>query len=415
MVFDISNPRAPTYVSQVKVQKWQGAYRATFKPAAAGAPYVAVVAAAVPRITTLAPDPPSNLKGPNGANYVIITTAGLSQPARVLAGYRQVQGLQARVVDVQNIYDEFNGGVSSPQAIQAFLAYAYGNWNPAPKYVLLAGSGSYDYKNYLGYGDCLVPPILVSTIDVLSAADGRYADVVGNDGSPEIAVGRLPVRTPAEFAAYLTKLQAYEAADPSGWSHQVLLLADDYDPQAGNFPVDSDVLAASLPAGYTPQKLYLGPLTVDQARSQTLAALQYGVGVFNYIGHGGLDALAAEKLLTSADVPTLGNQPRLPFMSAATCTVGDYMQPGYRSLGVLLALQGDGGMAGVFSPTGSSMNADGTVLLGKLFQGLFGGASARAGDATRSALAEFAATGGPRYALDIYNLLGDPAMVMRWR
>jgi hypothetical protein len=392
-----------------------GAYRVTFKPAAANLPYLAVTTAAVARITTLVADITSALQGPNGADDVIITTAGLAESAQTLATYRQGQGLQAKVVDVQDIYDEFNGGVASPAAIQAFLAYAYAHWSPAPRYVLLAGAGSYDYKNILGYGDCLVPPVLVSTIEVVSAADGRYADVVGNDGAPEMAVGRLPVLTPAEFDAYIGKVEAYEA-NPAGWSKQVLLLADNVDPDAGDFPADSDMLAAGLPGEYTAQKVYLGaPLSAEEARSQTLAALGAGVGVFNYIGHAGLDILAGEAILTSADVPNLQNSPRLAFMSAATCAMGDYVLPGYRSLGVLLTLQGDGGAAAVFSPTGASLNADGVALDGLLFQSLFGGDAARVGDATRAALVQLAASGGSRYALDTYNLLGDPALEMRWR
>jgi len=170
-----------------------------------------------------------------------------------------------------------------------------------------------------------------------------------------------------------------------------------------------------LPGAYAAQKVYLDVLSAAAARSQTLAALSAGVGVFNYIGHAGRDVLADELLLTSGDVPTLLNTPRLGFMSAATCAVGDYVTPGSRSLAVLLTLRGDGGMAAVFSPTGSSLNADGAALDLRLFQNLFGGGAVRAGDATRAALAQFAADGGPRYALDTYNLLGDPALVMRWR
>jgi hypothetical protein len=193
------------------------------------------------------------------------------------------------------------------------------------------------------------------------------------------------------------------------------MLADNSDPEAGNFPADSDTLSAGLPAAYTANKVYLGPLSSAEARSQTLAALGAGAGVFNYIGHAGLSILAEEALLTSADVPNLHNGPRLAFMSAATCGVGNHANPGYRTLGVLLALQGDGGAAAVFAPTGMSMNADGTALAGKLFQNLFGGAAARAGDAVKVALSQYATGGGARYALDTYNLLGDPALEMRWR
>jgi uncharacterized repeat protein (TIGR01451 family) len=415
MVFDLSNPKRPKRITTLKVQASNGAYRVTFKPAVAGVPHLATATAVVPRITTLAADAPSALKGTNGANYLILTTAGLAPPAQALAAYRQGQGLRSQVVDVQDVYDEFNGGVANPQAIRTFLAHAYANWNPPPRYVLLAGAGSYDYKNYTGYGDCLVPPILEGATGILSPADSRYADLAGDDGAPEIALGRLPVLTPDEFEAYTAKVQAYEATDPAGWSRQVLLLADNDDPEAGNFASDSDLLAAGLPAAYSAQKVYLGPLTKAEARSQALAALGAGVGVFNFIGHAGLNTLAAEGLLLSSDVPGLHNSPRLAFLSAATCAVGNYGNPGYRSLGVLLTLQGDGGAGAVFAPTGLGFNQHSVALDQALFQHLFAGDASRAGDATRAALVQFAASGGPRYALDIYTLLGDPALRMVWR
>jgi len=419
MVFDIGNPLHPSQIVSITVGATDSAYAITFKPSAAGTPYLVVATTAVPRITTLVADVPSTLNGPNGADYVIVTTAGLRSSTGALAAYRQAQGLLPMIVDIEDVYDEFNYGVASPHVLRDFLAYAYVHWSPTPHYVVLVGAGSYDYKNYLGYNDSLVPPILVHSINALSAADGRYADVVGDDdGAPELVVGRLPVLTPAEFDVYVAKLKAYEAADPTGWSKQVLMLADNYDPAAGDFPADSAVLADILPAGYTALEVYLGPaplLTKNEARSQTLMALGAGVGVFNFLGHGGFNILADEGLLTSADVPGLANSPQLPFMSAPTCTAGNYALPGNRSLNVLLVLQENGGAAATFSPTGESFNDHGVAVDTWLFGVLFGGTLSRVGDATHAALAQFAAGGGARYVLDTYNLLGDPAMVMRWR
>ena len=51
-----------------------------------------------------------------------------------LAALRQSQGLRVKVVDVQDIYDEFSYGMVTPQAIKDFLTYAYENWAaPAPQ------------------------------------------------------------------------------------------------------------------------------------------------------------------------------------------------------------------------------------------------------------------------------------------
>jgi len=83
-----------------------------------------------------------------------------------LANYRQDQGLRTSVVDVQDLYDEFNYGIANPSAIRDFLALAYSTWQaPAPTYVVLFGDGNFDPKNYLGFNRInLVPPYL-SVVD----------------------------------------------------------------------------------------------------------------------------------------------------------------------------------------------------------------------------------------------------------
>lgn len=414
LVFDLDNPLLPKQVSSTKVDVSGGKFRVTFKPAAGEIPYLVIATNAVRRITTLAADTPSNLRGSDGAQYLIITTAALREQAQVLADYRQGQGLSSLVVDVQDAYDEFSYGLTDPQGIDDLISHAYLNWQTRPKYVLLAGSGSFDYKNYLGMGDCLVPPQMLVVISGLVPADGLYADVTG-DAAPEVAVGRLPVVTPDEFAAYVAKIQAYESADPRPWAKRVLLLADNKDPLAGDFAADSNLLAGLVPSGYKVVKAYRDSLSYDQARSKALAALQSGVGLFNYVGHGGYDQLTGQGVVKSSDVETLSDGPRLPLMSAATCVVGDYGMPGYRTLSTLMALRSNGGAAAVFAPTGPSYDADAVGLMSKLFEHLYGAGGDRLGDATLPALAEYFAEGGALYAVRSYNLQGDPAVLLSWR
>ncbi len=51
--------------------------------------------------------------------------------------------------------------------------------------------GSYDWRSVQGYGDNLLPMLLVDRGGSLST-DARFADLTGDDGVPEIAVGRVP-------------------------------------------------------------------------------------------------------------------------------------------------------------------------------------------------------------------------------
>ena len=68
-----------------------------------------------------------------GQIIIIISHADFLNAIQPLATYRAGQGFRVKVVNVQDIYDEFNGGVFDPQAIQSFLSYAYSHWvAPAP-------------------------------------------------------------------------------------------------------------------------------------------------------------------------------------------------------------------------------------------------------------------------------------------
>jgi hypothetical protein len=86
--------------------------------------------------------------------------------ANQLASYRQEQGLDTAVIDIQDLYDEFNYGIPNPTAIRDFLALAYSTWQaPAPSYVVLLGDASFDPKNYLGFNRTNYVPPYLSVVD----------------------------------------------------------------------------------------------------------------------------------------------------------------------------------------------------------------------------------------------------------
>ena len=62
------------------------------------------------------------------------------------------------MVDVNQIYNEFSGGMLDVSGIRNFIKYAYDNWTIRPEYVLLFGDGNYDYKNIEGTNNNFVPP-----------------------------------------------------------------------------------------------------------------------------------------------------------------------------------------------------------------------------------------------------------------
>jgi hypothetical protein len=409
-VFDVTRPKRPQLVTGAHID---GNNRISFMPAGPKNIYLALSPQGLRTPVSLTVDKPSSLKRKqNSADYVIIAGEGLEVAAQDLANLRQNRGYETMVVAIEDIYDEFNHGIKEPEAIRRFLSYAYRYWRGnIPHYVALAGEGTYDYKNILGYGDNLIPPMMVQTPNGLFASDTGFGDVAANDGVPEIAVGRLPVLTSAELQSYVDKLSDYEAAG-GDWTGRALMLADDPD-EGGDFPNDSDRLANLLP-GYAVNKVYLpGYATIDKAKEKLIECINSGVMLVNFIGHAGLNQLTGEGLFKSADLSSLHNGAKLPLFTAVTCVAGRFAVPGYDSLGEILLLKSGGGAAAVWAPSGASFNNPAKHLAENLYKVLFQQREKVLGKALLQAMRNYAATGDEPFILGIYNLLGDPALEIK--
>ena len=143
-VFDITDPLTPARITGGAISADGSLQKINFDQTTSGArKFLALTPARWILQPTITADAPSNLRSSaNGADYIIISHANFLTAVQPLAAYRAGQRLRVMVVDVQDVYDQFSGGVYDPQAIQSFLAYAYANWvRPAPAYVLLVGDG----------------------------------------------------------------------------------------------------------------------------------------------------------------------------------------------------------------------------------------------------------------------------------
>jgi hypothetical protein len=127
------------------------------------------------------------------------------------------------LADLEDVYDEFSFGVKSPKAIKDFLSFAKTKWRKSPRFVLLVGDASFDPKNYYGFGYWdFVPTKLIDTQYLETASDDWFVDS-NDDGLPEMAIGRLPVRTLEEAKILVSKTLTYEQ---TGAQRVALLVAD---------------------------------------------------------------------------------------------------------------------------------------------------------------------------------------------
>jgi len=410
-VLDVTDPAAPR-LQPATVDFAAGSWRVSFR-AERGRDYFAVAWSAATPLAKATADRPSDLRNAaTAADYLVIAPRQLGTPAKQLAAYRATQGYRTLVVDIENIYDEFNHGRPSPHAVHNFLSYAATSWAVPPRFVVLAGRGTFDYRDRQGSGDNLLPPIYTGTPHGLAAADMRYGCIAGDDSVPDLAIGRLPAATAAELQAMVDKIIAYEAQPAGDWSRRALVVADDPDP-AGDFPADSEDIAAGLPLDLAVERIYLSEQTPADARAALVDGITAGAGLVNYLGHGGVDRLAAEGLLRITDIPGLANGVRLPLLLAFTCAAGECTIPGYPGLGEALLTQPDGGAIAVYAPAGLSDNAAAAELNAALAAELDRG-HATLGDAIRAALAAWTpADPTAAYHRDLYILLGDPALLIK--
>lgn len=407
-LLDVSDPRRPRWIEGAAVEaEAPSGWRLSFAPEP-GARYLAAAPAAV-RVP-LAIRPWESVPKIVRADYVVIAPSAWRTAAERLASLRRNQGLTATVVTLEQIADTFGHGVPTPQAIRAFLAEAW-RWPRRPRYVALAGQGTLDYRDLLGHGDNVLPPLLVRSAGGLFPSDNRLGDVNG-DGLPEMAVGRIPVLTQSGLHTFIDKLTAYETGVPAEWAGHVLLLSDGPD-RGTDFALENNRVAAQLPVPFQAEQIDLGSEALSTARNRLFAGLAAGAGLVNYLGHGGLDRLASGGLLTSADVAGLNNGDRLPVVTAMTCTVNRFAVPGIPSLGEVLVESPSGGAIAVLGPSGLADSADSRQLAEIFYRRTAERGKLRLGDLILRSYAELRTQGGDESLLDIYNLIGDPALRLR--
>ncbi len=191
-----------------------------------------------------------------------------------------------------------------------------------------------------------------------------------------------------------------------------MMLADNPD-SAGNFPEDSNDVAAIIPPEYSIDRIYLTELPIYEARKRVMDGINSGAGFLNYMGHGLLDRLAHENMFSSSNIGALNNGEKLPVMSFMACLTGRFEYPGYDSIGELLVLKPAGGAAAVWAATGMSLNEDAKILLETFVKKVYIQDEKTLGHAILDAFETYKTIKGRTFILDIHNLLGEPVLQMK--
>ena len=344
-----------------------------------------------------------------GADYIAVVYPGFIDALQPLMELRRSQGLRVTVASIDDVYDTWSSGMPDPEAIRSYLRYARDNWpKPAPRFLLLVGDASYDYQGFVAGGSPnYVPTYLLETHFVgETASDNWFVSLDAEDDRPDMAVGRIPASSAAQVADVVAKTLAYEGDQkPEAWASRALFVADD---KQTDFQKISDSLAAeALPSSYQVEKVYLGQ--TSDPHEAVVKAIDDGVGLVTYVGHGSMNVWAQEKILSIDDASKLRNE-ALPFMMTMSCLVGYFHHPQASSMGEELLFNPHGGVVAALVPTSESLASDQSQLATEVYKHLFSDAPT-VGEAIMLGKQDLQVEDNMMQDLiETFTLLGDPAL-----
>ncbi|MES2488111.1 MAG: type IX secretion system sortase PorU [Bacteroidota bacterium] len=295
-------------------------------------------------------------------DYLIITPAFLNSAAETLANlHRSHANMVVKVVNLEDIYQEFSSGKQDIAGIRNFIKYVYNNASSVSgrvKYVNFFGDTSFDYKNRIPNNSNIVPSF--HYYDSISQS-GNYSDIYtfvsddffcmmdANEGrmistgeKADIAAGRMLVNDRVQADEMVNKVSEYLNPESYGrWRNEYVMMTDDVDDDSSDdeFMVWMDELAQNIDIkrpfvnvrkfftdAYV-QQASAGGQRYPEAKEQFLRAINYGALVVNYLGHGSIYAMASERMFEAADAQNLTNRYKYPLFITATCELTKFDNP----------------------------------------------------------------------------------------
>lgn len=382
-----------------------------------------------------------------GYDYLIVSHPSLIEAIRPLARFHEQRGLSVAILDINDVYDQFNDGITHPQAIRNLVDAAWHQWPKRPRFLLLVGDASFDIRhdtyNDLAYAKWtnrellfpghfgsvpggkyaeqpkqladrnLIPTWQFPSEEGQSASDNWFGAVEPGDWHPVVAVGRLPVTKPEEVKAIVDKTIDYVSKPQLGaWRRDVMFIAD----EVTQFHRASDSIAAGLAAeGFVADKVYAKPEVTENAVHQRAIhdGIDQGRLLVHFIGHGGRyiwrtgppDLRKNNDLFTLDDVSKLDNGQHLPMVLSMTCYSAPFDNPTEDSIGERFLREPGKGAIAVFAASwrNTPTTAYSKAVISNLLQ-----PGATIGEALVRAKRET----DNRTLVEMYNLLGDPAIVL---
>jgi hypothetical protein len=276
------------------------------------------------------------------------------------------------VVDVEDIYDLYSGGIVDEAAIRNYLAYLYERPDVRLSHVLLVGDNEF-IPHHISTNTMFAHEVASDFYFSLLDDDNGDNDVDNDDNTPDIVVARLGIKTNDELNQLMTKVKDYETHINEPWQRKVYL-TEGFDSSEAHWIGDSfDTI----------NDTYLAPNNIDAnmmfrhllpGESTSLAArynrenISDGRWITNYAGHGGRGNW---QTFTKEDLMQLTNGDKLTIDLNFACDTGWPDDPTYNSLIEDFTLIADKGAIAGLGASRSSTSGDYERVQVKFYKALF--------------------------------------------
>jgi hypothetical protein len=329
------------------------------------------------------------------SDVFVITHKDIIKSAEKYKAYRESAGeYSVSIITTNDIFNEYSYGAPDPAAIRDFLAQQFEKTDGKLRYVLFWGDGHNDFKGIATQRVNFVPPYESLDSDgefdgtETYSADDFFGRIIGEDFTPDIAIGRMPVANEIDGGWLVEKILLYENnSSKDQWRSTVTLVADDgitsHGEERGWHTTQSETLANTfIPKDMQRKKIYLVEFPTDNSpvgRRKPLVTGQLlntvntsGSVLLNYVGHGNPRLWAHEAVFErETTIPMMTNLDKLFFLTAATCDFGRFDNAENQSGAEELILSRKGGAIGVFSASRVVFSFDNAEINENFYKQLF--------------------------------------------
>lgn len=297
-------------------------------------------------------------------DYVVIADASLRGGTLQRFVLKQNElGRRTKVLSSQTIFDAYSGGNAVPRAIASYLRDQA--QSSSYEYVLLVGGHTSNYRAYNTGDDSqpinLIPSFYRSTEFITKQIPSAVPFVdFDQDGAPDKAIGRWPVRDKVQLEHVVNKTLAWHAEGSHKDSKTALFIADGNDGQS-DFSKTTRRLTSSLGLDLNPwqapSEVLLDTINADdsipqgeklnRARTEIIDGVNAGPALTVYSGHGAPGVWGRQKLIYGSVSDQFTNASKPTFMLPLACYTTYYEAPNIKSLPEVLFTDSAGGAVAI--------------------------------------------------------------------